>query len=110
MPVGSHGDAGNWPLDDLARADVAGLRASVTDLARADVACEEVGSVPGVLEIHPSRYDPGDDVEWPSVRDEWWASDRAGDAFVVAAGDARGSLERFGESLASKLRSLAVQP
>ena len=73
-------------------------------------ACEEAGVVPGVLEVHPSRFDPGDDVEWPSARDEWWASDRAGDAFVVAAGDARGSLEQFGQVLASKLRSLAVQP
>jgi hypothetical protein len=73
-------------------------------------ACEEVGTVPGLLELHPTRYDPGAHVEWPSARDEWWAWDRVGDALVIARGDASGSLERFGEVLASKLRSLAVRP
>jgi hypothetical protein len=73
-------------------------------------ACEEVGVVTGVLEAHSSRYDPGDDVGWPSARDEWWVSGRAGDAFAMAAGDARGSLEQFGREFAAKLRSLAGPP
>lgn len=46
--------------------------------------CKEVGTVPGVIEVHPSLYDPGDDTECPSARTEWWVSGRAREALVVA--------------------------
>jgi hypothetical protein len=73
----------------------------------ASQAVEEVGAVPGVIEVHPTGYDSGEDGGGPSAREEWWASPRVGAALAKAARDADGSLERFEEVLGSTLRSLA---